>query len=314
MDDVRDRVRGCLLGQLIGDALGGLVEFQSSEDIRRAYPNGVRDLADGGTWGTIAGQPTDDSEMALALARVLVERGTYDESAVRDAYLRWLNSGPFDCGNTVSAGLRGRPDPNSQANGALMRISPLGVFGAFRDAETVARWARQDAGLTHPHPVCAMANAIFVRAIGMAIRTGPSPRDLYQTAVADWVTGMATLDAALREAAEKPPEDYTRQQGWVLIAFQNAWWQLLQAESLEEALVDTVMRGGDTDTNAAICGALLGAVHGRGAIPSRWVDAVLDCRPAANDRRVRRPRPPEYWPTDALELADRLVRAHASPD
>jgi len=40
------------------------------------------------------------------------------------------------------------------------------------------------------------------------------------------------------------------------------------APKLEEAVVDSVMRGGDTDTNAAICGALLGAVHGRGAIPS----------------------------------------------
>lgn len=46
-------------------------------------------------------------------------------------------------------------------------------------------------------------------------------------------------------------------------------WQLLHAPSLEEGVVDTVMRGGDTDTNAAICGALIGAVHGRGAIPSR---------------------------------------------
>ena len=51
-----DRAQGCLLGQLAGDALGSLVEFQSPDDICRNYPNGVRDLADGGTldlhtWG-----------------------------------------------------------------------------------------------------------------------------------------------------------------------------------------------------------------------------------------------------------------------
>ena len=56
------RARGCLLGQLAGDALGSLVEFRRPEDIRREYPNGVRELADG-AWNTIAGQPTDDSEM-----------------------------------------------------------------------------------------------------------------------------------------------------------------------------------------------------------------------------------------------------------
>lgn len=57
------RTQGCLLGQLAGDALGGLVEFRRPEDIWREYPNGVRYLADGGTWNTIAGQPTDDSEI-----------------------------------------------------------------------------------------------------------------------------------------------------------------------------------------------------------------------------------------------------------
>ena len=69
------RAQGCLLGQLAGDALGSLVEFKSPEEIRRTYPDGVRELADGGTWNTIAGQPTDDSEMALLLARMLAERG-----------------------------------------------------------------------------------------------------------------------------------------------------------------------------------------------------------------------------------------------
>jgi ADP-ribosyl-[dinitrogen reductase] hydrolase len=59
-----------------GDALGSLVEFQTTHDIRREYPNGVRKLADGGTWNTIAGQPTDDSEMALLLARMLADQGS----------------------------------------------------------------------------------------------------------------------------------------------------------------------------------------------------------------------------------------------
>ena len=68
---VLSRAQGCLLGQLIGDSLGSLVEFQRPERIRRSYPGGVRDMADGGTWNTIAGQPTDDSEMALLLARSL---------------------------------------------------------------------------------------------------------------------------------------------------------------------------------------------------------------------------------------------------
>ena len=57
---------------MIGDSLGSLVEFKDADEIARLYPGGVRELADGGVYHTIAGQPTDDSEMALALARSLV--------------------------------------------------------------------------------------------------------------------------------------------------------------------------------------------------------------------------------------------------
>ena len=82
-EDLLSRAQGCLLGQLAGDALGSLVEFKSPECIRRTYPEGVRELADGGTFNTMAGQPTDDSEMALLLARHFVQRGTYDAEAAR---------------------------------------------------------------------------------------------------------------------------------------------------------------------------------------------------------------------------------------
>ncbi len=305
------RAQGCLLGQLAGDSLGSLVEFRSAEEIRKRYPGGVRDLADGGVWGTIAGQPTDDSEMALALARTLLEHGRYDPEEARKAYLAWLESGPFDCGATVYGGLTGRLNPASQSNGALMRISPLGIFGAAHPAERVAEWARQDAAITHIHPVCAQVNALFAMAIAHAVRYGCDARDLYERfcAWAEQMDAHAAVLSTIRRAAEIPPEDYFRLQGWVLVAFGNALWQLLHAPDLEEGVVDTVMRGGDTDTNAAICGALLGAVNGRDAVPERWGRALLDCRPEAGRPGVHRPRPREYWPVDALELAERLVRA-----
>ena len=117
----------------------------------------------------------------------------------------------------------------------------------------------------------------------------------------------AALLATIDKAAQAPPPDFVRQQGWVLIAFQNALYQLLHAPSMEEGVVDTVMRGGDTDTNAAICGALLGAVHGLEAVPEQWLNALRNCRPQEGNPRVHRPRPECFWPVDALELAERLV-------
>jgi ADP-ribosyl-[dinitrogen reductase] hydrolase len=258
---------------------------------------------------TIAGQPTDDSEMALMLARMLVKHGRYDPEEAEDTYIFWLDSGPFDRGTTVTNGLRGRPNPQSQANGALMRISPLGIFGTNYDLEQVAEWARQDAALTHPHPVCQQANALFVMAIAHAIRTGCEAGDLYQQIKA-WAKNLHVEDSLLetiRKAAISPPSDYLHHQGWVLTAFRNALWQLLQAPNLEEAVVDTVRRGGDTDTNAAICGALLGALYGRESIPDQWVNCLLNCRPAAGQSHVHHPRPECFWPVEALELAASLV-------
>jgi ADP-ribosyl-[dinitrogen reductase] hydrolase len=86
------RAEGALLGQLAGDALGSLVEFKSPQAIRAIYPDGVRDLADGGTWNTLAGQPTDDSELALALARTLVGAEGYSEVAAAAAYGDWYQT------------------------------------------------------------------------------------------------------------------------------------------------------------------------------------------------------------------------------
>jgi ADP-ribosyl-[dinitrogen reductase] hydrolase len=303
------RAQGCLLGQLAGDSLGSLVEFKSVSWIQEKYPDGVRDLADGGTWDTLAGQPTDDSEMALKLARMLVENGKYDSTLAMEAYVSWFKSHPFDYGSTTSDALTGHPNSQRQSNGALMRVSPLGIFGANFDLDEVAKWASLDASLTHPHPICRSASALFAMAIAFAISNGITPQSLYEK-VRGWAKEMkvdATLQKTIVNASENAPADYKENEGWVLLAFQNALFQLLHAPDFEQGVIDTVRRGGDTDTNGCICGALLGAVWGREAVPERWVEKILNCQPKSGDPRVKRPRPECFWPTDALELAGKLV-------
>lgn len=70
------------------------------------------------------------------------------------------------------------------------------------------------------------------------------------------------------------------------------------------------MQGGDTDINAAICGALLGVIDGLEKIPERWTECVLNCRPEYGLDGVYKPRPECFWPQDSLEPATRLI----SPD
>lgn len=323
------RAQGAWIGQISGDALGSLVEFQRPEEIARRHPGGVRVLVDGGVWSTLAGQPTDDSELALMLARSLVRKEAFDAERILRAYVHWFESQPFDIGDTTQAALsaaasalrEGTVDPiaaaarsaraDSQSNGALMRVSPLGIFGHAADPEALAAWACEDATLTHPHPVCKDASAVYAVVLARAIRSGEEPRELYRFAL-EWSRASGVHESvreAIARAGSGPPADFTHRQGWVLTALQNAFWQLLDAPSFEAGVVDTVRRGGDTDTNGAIAGALLGAVHGISAVPFQWLDRVLTCRPIHGAPGVETPRPREFWPVDALVLAERLLIA-----
>jgi ADP-ribosylglycohydrolase/fructose-1,6-bisphosphatase/inositol monophosphatase family enzyme len=305
------RAQGCLLGQLAGDNLGALVEFAGEVEIRRSHPDGPRQLVDGGVWNILAGQPTDDSEMALALARSIVARGRFEREAALEAYREWLRSSPFDVGGTVGAALRDHPNPASQANGSVMRVAPLGIHAHALAPALAAELARQDSSLTHPNPVCGDAAAAFVVAVAHAIREGDGPEGAWRAAV-EWAAGAgaARLVVESLEAARlAAPVCDGESQGWVKVALQNAFHELLHAPSLEEGVVATVRRGGDTDTNAAIAGALLGAVHGREAVPAQWRSMLLSCRPLPP--RARKPRPRAYWPVDVMEIAERLLLSGA---
>ena len=314
-DGVRlDRARGCLLGQFAGDSLGGLVEFQVPEDIRSRYPDGVRRLADGGTWDTLAGQVTDDGEMALALARsILRTRGYYPRDAF-GAYRSWLASRPFDVGTTtrkaLSAPFGGAAavTMGSQANGSLMRVSPLGLACAGHP-DLAASHAAADSALTHPDPTCVASCRAFAAAVAVGVAGGT--RDGMLAAAADHAGTDAGADRVrdvLAEAAASPPADYVTQMGHVVIALGNAFHLLGNGTSMARGVVDTVMRGGDTDTNAAIAGALLGAADGMRGVPAQWRRMVTTCRPIRSLGAVR-PRPPEFWADDALELAEALLAA-----
>lgn len=292
MTSILSRAQGALYGQIIGDSLGSLVEFQRADQIAREYPNGVRELADGGTYNLSAGQATDDTEMALALARSLVRCGFYLQKDVADSYQRWAESQPFDMGmTTADALLDGVFSETSQANGALMRISPVAIFCAGRNPEDARDMAREDAQHTHIHELCLERNELYAFALASAIKEGLSAQE---------TAGLLKAGTPIIDL----PSDFKDHEGWVEIAFTNTVWELENGTSFEESLVRTVGRGGDTDTNAAIAGAMLGGVYGVENIPQRWRDVVDSCRPGLG---TRRPRPEEYWPADIADLAEKLL-------
>jgi ADP-ribosylglycohydrolase/fructose-1,6-bisphosphatase/inositol monophosphatase family enzyme len=297
-----DRALGCLLGQAIGDSLGSMVEFKRRDEIRARYPAGLLDLGDSPVWGTFAGQPTDDTELALALARSIVRSGGYDAVDARTAYQDWGASHPFDIGNATRAAFAdGRPNHHTQANGSLMRVASIGVWAP--DVGIAAKAARDDSALSHPHAVCQAACAAYAAAIAASLAGADRQGMLAAALMHDG--GLGEIAEALR--ATTPPEVFDdHRQGWVLIALRNAFFHLNTGTSVEDAIIATVNAGGDTDTNGAICGALIGAADGRSALPMRWIMPVLTCRAHAG-LHAKHPRPETYWADDLLDLTEALL-------
>jgi ADP-ribosylglycohydrolase len=321
---LEERAQGLFLGALVGDALGEQCEFLSAAEIARLPTASVETMHGHGYWRTAPGQPTDDMEMALVLARTIVARGAYDAEQVAGSYVGWMESRPFDIGRTTTAALRAARDAapgeryraaagaptaaRSQANGAMMRCSPLALWGLRQEPEALDAMVRLDAAITHPHRVCGDANVLYVRSLVRAL-WGASAGEVLLAALAD--ARAPWVEPSVREAVEDAMEEAQPamdegSMGWVLHALRNALWQLRNAESFRAGILDTIRRGGDTDTNACIAGALLGAVEGRARIPAAWRETVLSCQPGPTSAR---PRPRTFWPVDAPALVRRLLDA-----
>ncbi len=326
-----DHIEGCLLGLAVGDALGTTLEFTRPEDLP-PWPTLLdgphTEVVGGGPFRLVAGQVTDDTQMATVLAASLLEHGGLQPPSVAEGYAAWWRHA-FDVGNQTATTLgriaRGVPAEEAgwkvweqlhrrpAGNGSLMRCAPIGVFFAHdRDARMAAALA--DSAITHADPRCQLACAAFCGAIARALQPDSTPGAMVRQARTDLHDAAALLldqrpdlsdpigqaHVDLRDdldlAAADEPDLYSESvhilthQGFVRVAFRLAFWHLLHTASVRDALVDVVNRGGDADTNGAIAGALLGAAHGRSALPAQWVATVLACEPPAPWDGIYHPR------------------------
>ena len=280
--DMYDRGLGSILGLFVGDAFGAQTEFEKQENLKAKHPEGILEMGDLDRWIGTAGMITDDSEMAIMLATSLINRKGFDKKDVKRRYIAWLNALPSDLGTTILRALKeGKLSPDSQANGALMRMAPLAIFGSDLEIEQLIEISDGDCALTHMHTVCRDANRLWALAIAKAVRDGGTKEEIYSymCAIAPKFTDASALISALHDAKTKDPESCDADnQGWVLIAFQQSLYTLLHSETIEEGIISITMRGGDADTNAAIYGMLAGAIAGSKAIPKHWIKALKPTR------------------------------------
>ncbi|MEU8570600.1 ADP-ribosylglycohydrolase family protein [Streptomyces pathocidini] len=202
--DYRGRVRGCLLGGAIGDALGAGIEFASLQEIREEHgPDGVTDYVP--AYGR-RGAVTDDTQMTLftvdGLIRAHVRRDTgawHPPTDIHRAHLRWAATqrdwGPDErreadgwlareewlyarrapgdaCLGGLADDVMGTPanpkNPASKGCGAVMRSAPFGLLVGW-EPQLVFQLAVECAAQTHGHPTgCLAAGAFALIVHGLA--------------------------------------------------------------------------------------------------------------------------------------------------
>lgn len=270
MREVLNRATAVFLGLAVGDALGATAEFMTPSEIRAKF--GVHRKIVGGGWLHLKpGQVTDDTEMSLCIARALARVGEWDLKGIADNLGTWLKGRPRDVGDTCRSGIRGYmlqgrlEVPYSEwhaGNGAVMRMAPVALF-TLGDDSLLARTAKEQARLTHNHPLSDAACIAVGRMIHRAL-LGASREDLE--------------DAAVELARRHPSFEYRDYKGnatgYVADTLRTVLHSFFATDGFEECLVETVNRGGDADTTGAIAGMIAGAWYGLDAIPRAWLKAL----------------------------------------
>lgn len=270
MDILHDRALAAYLGLAIGDALGATVEFMQPREIQDQY--GVHRNIIGGGWLKLkAGQVTDDTQMALALGRALIESGGWNATAVADSYVEWLNSKPIDVGNTCRRGIRrymqdrsliGPPCDGDAGNGAAMRNLPLVLLTLNNEQDFIEHTLAQSR-FTHHHPLSDAATI----ALGRMLRTIFNGGRLKEC--------RKVVNELLCEHPQFRFTPYPgRASAYIVDTMQTVLHHLFFTDSFESLLIRTINRGEDADTTGAIAGMLGGALYGMSDIPKRWLEKL----------------------------------------
>src|SRR5579871_434097 len=169
---MNDRRRGALIGLAVGDALGAAVEFSSPGSFAP-----VTAYRSGGPYGLKAGEWTDDTSMALALADSIASAG-WDLNDQASRYIEWWKTGKysvngrcFDIGITTrralhnflankNALLSGDPSERASGNGSIMRLAPvpIGHSDLYPDKlDELSRLADESSLPTHASEHCRSA-------------------------------------------------------------------------------------------------------------------------------------------------------------
>ncbi len=249
-------LKDAIYGLAIGDALGVPYEFMPRGSFKACGMDGY------GTHNMPAGTFSDDTSLALATCDSIKQCKQINIDYMRSCFKEWYIHGKyaidgevFDVGNATAKAIEkgyGLNSEYSNGNGSLMRIIPLAFIDNITDDEIEAVSA-----ITHAHEV---SKSICVSYVRLAI---------------DLINGLS-----ISKTIKKLPKEYQvtnlpleeiNSSGYVVDTFRASLWTLANTNTFEECVLKAVNMGDDTDTTAAVTGALAGIVYGFEAIPKEWI-------------------------------------------
>jgi ADP-ribosylglycohydrolase len=286
-----DRIKGGIVGLLVGDALGVPYEFHPRQEIPPADeiefepPDWFRRAHRGVSPGTYS----DDGAQALILLNTLLECGKFDAAHFANGLIDWYDTGfmavgseVFDVGIQTANAIRelkqnvppllaGGADEYSNGNGSLMRVLPLALWHQGTDSELVADAFDQSA-VTHGHLRAKLCCALYCLWARRILQDVENP----------WENAVETLYEIFSEGTIENiefetkifPKDAiyeTNGSGYVVDSLRSARWAC-NNKTYEETVKAAISLGNDTDTTACIAGGIAGMIHGFEAIPKRWVE------------------------------------------
>ena len=290
-----NRALGSVVGALIGDAAGGIFEFMGRPPTLHEAQAAL-DLPGGGVFDLAPGQFTDDGEMTMALLGAIAKgKGAYKQELAAQAYCEWEQSNPFDIGLATRAALRvpkaAMNDPKSlaklvcsqaiehnsesKANGCMMRATPLGIAATGCNTEETIEMVTSDVVLTHPNKDCIDSTVAYVLTLRHLIMNDGDSEGAIEIANTYLLDKNQLVLGWINQALQGNIDPVTKQIGFVKHGFTLAFHFLAYQFSYKEAIVQTLLRSGDTDTNACIVGGLIGASVGVEAIPKNSMQTLI---------------------------------------
>lgn len=279
MISLEERYQGCLLGLATGDAVGTTLEFMP-----RGTFEPITDMVGGGPFELEPGQWTDDTSMALCLARSLIYHKGFNAEDQMNRYCNWRHYGYmsstgdcFDIGGTVSSALNkylktknpfaGSVDPFSSGNGSLMRLAPVAMI-YNSDFSELLKYAGESSRTTHGSAECIDSCRYYAGLLHAAF-SGKNKEEILASKQyspeTDKVREIATLNY-LDKGIE-----IIKGSGYVIESLEAALWCFAKTDSFENAILAAANLGDDADTTAAICGQIAGAYYGISGIKTSWL-------------------------------------------